>query len=77
MIRCPPFGAAAPQEEEEDNEYESEAEEADVFDSDFNDSESSEDDGEVAVAKERRGKTLKVGPYHILGGTRHMMPLKS
>lgn len=36
------WGQDAFKEEEEDVEYESEAEEADVFDSDFNDSESSE-----------------------------------
>ena len=46
-------------EEEDDAKYESESEEADVFDDDFNDDESSSDSEEVAVAKERRRPALK------------------
>ena len=46
-------------EEQDDSEYESEEEVADVFDKDFDDEESSEDEEEVEVAKERRRKTMK------------------
>ena len=46
-------------EEEDGEKYESESEEADVFDDDFNDDESSSDSEEVAVAKERRRPALK------------------
>lgn len=46
-------------EEENDEKYESESEEADVFDDDFDDDESSSDSEEVAVARERRRPALK------------------
>lgn len=45
--------------ESEDDEYESESEVEDVVDDDFHDEESSESEGEVHVARERTGKSLK------------------
>ena len=46
-------------EEEDDGQYESESEQADVFDADFDDDESSSDSEEVVVARERRKPALK------------------
>ena len=46
-------------EENEDSEYESEEEVADVFDKDFDEEETSEDEEEVEVRTERRRKTMK------------------
>ena len=45
--------------ESDDDEYESEEEVEDIVDDDFHDEESSESEGEVHVARERTGKSLK------------------
>ena len=46
-------------EESGDDAYESEEEPEDVFEDDFDESESSESEGEVRVARERAKRTLK------------------